>query len=76
MPALVYGRMGFAKKANDIRFHMAREELLDLEASGMIPPLADEVRAEVSQMVRNWVPPKGQEHMVRPRMSVSRGVGT
>lgn len=71
MPALVYGRMGFAKKANDIRFHMAREELLDLEASGMIPPIADEVRAEVSQMVRSWVPPKGQEQMVRPRMVVS-----
>lgn len=69
MPALVYGRMGFAKKANDIRFHMAREELLDLEASGMIQPLADEVRFEVAETVRNWRPPKGQEQTVRPRVA-------
>jgi hypothetical protein len=71
MPALLYGRMGFAKKANDIRFHMAREELLDLEASGMIPPLADEVRFEVAEAVRNWRPPKGQEKTVRPKVAVS-----
>lgn len=58
MPALVYGHMGFAKKANDIRFHMARQKLLELEASGTILPIADEVRAEVTQMVQSWVPPK------------------
>lgn len=74
MPALVYGRMGFAKKANDIRFHMAREELLDLEASGMIPPLADEVRSEVGRMVEDWIPPKGQEQTVRPRISAASRV--
>lgn len=70
MPALVYGRVGFAKKAKDIRFHMAREELLDLETAGMIPPLADEVRAEVSHMVRSWVPAKGQESISRPSASL------
>lgn len=59
MPALVYGKMGFAKKAHDIRFHMARQELLDLEASGMIPPLEEVVRSEISESVRTWVPPKG-----------------
>lgn len=74
MPALVYGRMGFAKKAKDIRFHMAREELLDLEASGMIPPIAEEVRAEITQMVKSWVPPKGQENMTRPSASMPMGV--
>ena len=74
-PALIYGRMGFAKKANDIRFHMAREELLELEARGMIPPLADEVHAEVSQMVRTWVPPKGAEHVVRQRTQLPAHVG-
>lgn len=67
MPALVYGRMGFAKKANDIRFHLAREELLDLEASGLIAPIDDTIRAEMAAVVRAWVPPKGQEQMVRPR---------
>ena len=74
MPAHVYGRMGFAKKAKDMRFHMAREELLDLEASGMIPPLADEVRAEVSQMVRGWVPPNGQARVTRPRIAQQQRV--
>lgn len=75
MPALIYGRMGFAKKANDIRFHLAREELLDLEASGMIPPIADEVRMEVRQMVRTWAPPKGQEKVVRPSQAVTANIG-
>lgn len=75
MPALVYGRMGFAKKANDIRFHMAREELLDLDASGRIPPIADEVRTEVAESVRKWVAPRGQEHTVRPRVAVRAQIG-
>lgn len=66
MPALVYGRMGFAKKAADIRFHLAREELLDLEASGIIDPLDETVRAEIEKKVGTWVPPKGQETLVRP----------
>jgi Rhamnan synthesis protein F len=71
MPALVYGRMGFAKKANDIRFHLAREELLDLEASGLIPRIDDVVRAEIKQSLRSWDPPKGQDKMVRPKRAVS-----
>lgn len=75
MPALVYGRMGFAKKANDIRFHMAREELLDLEASGLIPPVADEVRLEIAEAVRKWVPPQGEESTMRPRMAAKAQVG-
>ena len=75
MPALVYGKMGFAKKARHIRFHMAREELLDLEASGMIPPLADEVREEVAAMVRAWVPRKGQESLVRPLKALPAQTG-
>jgi hypothetical protein len=75
MPALVYGKMGFSKKAHDIRFHMAREELLDLEAMGMIPPIADEVRAEIAEKVRAWVPVKGQEKMVRPLKAISTQAG-
>ncbi len=75
MPALVYGRMGFAKKAYDIRFHMAREELLDLEAMGMIPPIADEVREEIAASLRAWVPPKGQEKMVRPLKAMAVQTG-
>ncbi len=50
-------------------------ELLDLEASGMIPPIAEEVRAELTQMVKSWVPAKGQQQMVRPRMAVPGRVG-
>lgn len=70
MPALVYGGMGFAKKAKDIRFHQARKELLDLEASGMIPPLDDAVRAEIARLVHSWTPPKGHEAMPRQPSSV------
>lgn len=70
MPALVYGGMGFFKKANDIRFHMARQKLLDLESGGMIPPLDDAVRAEIAQLVRSWVPPKGQDVMPRQHSPV------
>ena len=51
MPALVYGGMGFTKKANDIRFHLARQKLLELEARGMIAPLDPVVRAEISAAV-------------------------
>ncbi|MGL4239129.1 rhamnan synthesis F family protein [Tabrizicola sp.] len=58
MPALVYGGMGFAKKATDIRFHLARMKLLELEASGKIPPIDHVVRAEIARSVERWVPPK------------------
>lgn len=75
MPAVVYGRMGFAKKANDIRFHLAREVLLDLEADKIIPPLDDRVRAEIAAKVRDWVPPKGHEQMVRGRKAVKANTG-
>lgn len=61
MPALVYGGMGFAKKANDIRFHLARQMVLELADSGAIPPLDPVIRAEIVQAVRTWVPPRGQE---------------
>lgn len=57
MPALVYGGMGFAKKARDIPFHLARRKLLDLEAEGLIPALDGAVRSEISHSLRNWTPP-------------------
>ena len=69
MPALLYLGMGFAKKAKDIRFHQAREELLDLEASGMLPPIDDLVRAEISASVQYWTPPKGLEAIAKKRTS-------
>ncbi len=75
MPATIYGRMGFAKKAKDIRFHLAREELLDLEAAGSITPIDDVVRAEIAASIRAWVPPKGQEQMVRPGKAVPLQTG-
>jgi Rhamnan synthesis protein F len=57
MPALVYGGMGFAKKANDIRFHLARRKVLELEAKGVIAPLDAVVRAEISAAVAAWTTP-------------------
>ena len=69
MPALVYGKMGFAKKARDIRFHHARQELLDLEADGLIPPLDDVVRSEIAKGIRSWTPPRDQERLPLERRS-------
>jgi hypothetical protein len=57
MPALVYGGMGFAKKANDIRFHLARQKVLELEAKGLIAPLDAVVRTEISAAVAAWTAP-------------------
>ncbi|MDZ4089374.1 MAG: rhamnan synthesis F family protein [Tabrizicola sp.] len=57
MPALVYGGMGFAKKARDLRFHLARKKLLDLEERGMISPIDSVVRHEIIAAVRSWQPP-------------------
>ena len=57
MPALVYGGMGFAKKANDIRFHLARQKLLELEAQGLIAPLDAPIRAEIVTAIATWIPP-------------------
>lgn len=74
MPALVYGGMGFAKKAQDIRFHHARQELLDLEADSLIPPLDDAVRSEISRSIRAWTPPKDQERLPRERTSLPASI--
>lgn len=65
MPALVYGGMGFIKKSADVRFHQARQKLLELEAAGRIPPLDDDVRTEIARSIRSWKPPSGQEAWVR-----------
>lgn len=70
MPAMVYGGMGFAKKGRDIPFHMARQELLDLEASGVVPALDEDVRQEIEHAIRTWTPPKGQEKLPRQRSSL------
>jgi Rhamnan synthesis protein F len=70
MPAMVYGGMGFAKKGRDIPFHMARQELLLLEASGIVPALDADVRSEIDHAIRTWTPPKGQEKLPRQRSSL------
>jgi hypothetical protein len=70
MPAMVYGGMGFAKKGRDIPFHMARLELVDLEANGIVPPLDDNVRREIEHVIRSWTPPKGQERLRWQRSSL------
>lgn len=76
MPAMIHGKMGFAKKANDIRFHLARREILDMERLGLIAPIDDAVRAEIADSVRKWVPPKGLEAIARQRTSVPVPVRT
>ena len=52
--AMRYGKMGFVKKANDIRFHRARRDVLQMEADGLIPPLHPAVRTEMLAMVERW----------------------
>jgi Rhamnan synthesis protein F len=74
MPAMVYGHMGFAKKSKDLRFHLARQKLLDLEAEGLIPPLDDVVRAEMQDTIQKWVPPAGHEGSLPRRRYASAEV--
>ncbi|MFM7332941.1 MAG: rhamnan synthesis F family protein [Tabrizicola sp.] len=58
MPAMVYGRLGFAKKGRDVPFYHARKKLLELEQDALIPPLDPAVQSEMAETVRTWVPPK------------------
>ena len=52
--AMRYGKLGFAKKADEIRFHLARQEVLRMEKAGLIPPLHPAVRSEMLAMVERW----------------------
>ena len=52
--SMQYGRLGFVKKANDIWFHNARRDVLQMEADGLIPPLHPAVRTEMLAMVERW----------------------
>lgn len=70
MPALIYGRMGFAKKANDIRFHLARCEVLNLEKIGRIEPIDPAVRDEIKLAIQNWQVPRGLEAIAQRRTSI------
>ena len=56
-PAMRYGMMGFVKKANDIRFHLARQEVPRMEQAGLIAPLHPAVREEMQAMVKGWQTP-------------------
>jgi Rhamnan synthesis protein F len=56
---LIYGAMkemdlGFVKKSQEERFHLARIQVLELEAAGEIEALDPDVRAEMSASVANW----------------------
>lgn len=53
-PAMRYGGMGFVKKAKDIRFHLARQKVLEMEKMSMIAPLNDVVRAEIEEAIAAW----------------------
>lgn len=56
-PAMRYGNMGFIKKANDRRFHLARRKVLELEGTGLIEKLDPTVRGEIEDAVSVWTPP-------------------
>ncbi len=56
-PAMRLGGMGFVKKAEDRRFHLARQKVLQMEKDGQIPPLDTRVRLEIEARVSNWVAP-------------------
>ncbi|MES2667507.1 MAG: rhamnan synthesis F family protein [Pseudomonadota bacterium] len=55
--AMVHGSMGFVKKTNDPRFHMAQRAVLRAADSGRIPPLHPVVRSEIERAVDMWIPP-------------------
>lgn len=55
-PAMQLCGMGFAKKARERRFHLARIKVLELEAEGRIPPLHPDVRAEMAASLEGWTP--------------------
>ena len=56
---LIYGAMmelhlGFVKKSPEEQFHIARTQVLKLEASGEIEPLHLDVRSEMRVLVETW----------------------
>ena len=56
-PALHLGHMGFVKKADDLRFHLARVKVLQLEGEGRIEPLCPIVRSAMRRVVENSLNP-------------------
>ena len=57
-PAMRYGIQGFVKKKKSTRFHLARKEVLRMEAEGLIPPLNLAVRTEMLALVDQWKQPQ------------------
>lgn len=56
-PAMSLGGMGFLKKSNDRRFHMARLAVLRGIEAGRIAPMDPIVEAEVRAAIAAWKPP-------------------
>ena len=50
-PAMRLGALPFVKKTSDHRYHLARQQVLSAEKDARIPPLAPDVRAEISARV-------------------------
>lgn len=75
MPAMVYGRLAFAKKGRDLPHQSARAKILELEADGVIPPLDTAVRDEMMASVAAWQPPRGVEFPGRPLKSKPAATG-
>jgi hypothetical protein len=50
-PAMKYGGLSFVKKADDLRFHLARKKVLYMEKANEIYPLHETVRAEIARSV-------------------------
>ncbi|MCX8508565.1 MAG: hypothetical protein ORN49_06775 [Rhodobacteraceae bacterium] len=56
-PAMRLGGMGFVKKANEKRHHLARVKVLESVDKGRLPPLQKDVETEMRNMVSHWVTP-------------------
>lgn len=54
-PAVELCSMCFVKKAQDQRFHLARQKILELQSDGRIAPLNPIVKIEIYKAVEDWV---------------------
>lgn len=56
-PAVKYGGLGFVKKSNELRFHLTRKKLIQMEKDGDCPELHPAVRSEILRSIETWQHP-------------------